>query len=95
MALLQELYPDFMSMSDEGRTLFIRAYRDKRLEDLQEVTSYSVRKTSERLTDAEKALLKSLGIKVKDLKALKSLCSGEVDLDDEEEDVDGIPRFEA
>jgi ornithine cyclodeaminase/alanine dehydrogenase-like protein (mu-crystallin family) len=93
VAKLEQLYPDFMSMSEVEQTEFIRAYRNKRITDLQEVTNYTAKKNTARLTDDEKALLKSLGISAKDLIALKSLTGGDQE-DEEEEDTDVIPGID-
>lgn len=95
MARLEDLFPDFVAMTYEEQIEFIRAYRARRAVDLQEVTTYAINKTANKLTPEEAALLKSLGIKAKDLRSLKALTLGEAEDDDDEEDEsDGIPRFE-
>jgi hypothetical protein len=92
MAKLEDLYEDFMALSEEEQTLFIRKYREKRAKDLLEITTYTIRKNTTKLSDEEKALLKSLGIKAGDLTALRGLIGGDQDDEDEEEDSD-VPRF--
>lgn len=93
VAKLEDLFIDFMSLSEEDQTLFIRKYRDKRSKDLLEITTYTIRKNTTKLSDEEKALLKSLGIKAADVNALKGLIGGDQDDDEEEEETD-VPRFE-
>jgi hypothetical protein len=93
MARLEDLFPDFTLMNEEQQTAFVRAYRARRAVDLLEVTTYAVKKAANKLTPEESALLKSLGISAKDLRSLKALSLGEVEDEDNEEELDGIPRF--
>lgn len=94
MAKLEDLFQDFMSLSEEEQTLFIRRYRDKRAKDLLEITTYTIRKNTTKLSDEEKSLLKSLGIKASDLNALKGLIGGDQDTDEDDEEETDVPRFE-
>lgn len=67
---LQGMYPVFCLLSEEEQHSFMHAYREKRLEDLSEVSLQSAEKVNS-LTDQEKALMKALGLTIKDLKTLK------------------------
>ena len=74
---LEDLYQNFMQLPAEEQELFVRRYREKRARDLEaepikkrgrsKGTSSSSRA---KLSPDEKALLKSLGLTLKELRAL-------------------------
>jgi hypothetical protein len=74
---LYKLFPNFTKLSSLKRIEFLRSYRNKRARELEE--NIKKKKGSGRisLSDEEKALIKALGIKVKDLKALKGSIDSE------------------
>lgn len=73
---LENLYPNFGKSPPEVQAAFISAYRLRRATDLATVLStkkpITVSKTSISLTDEEKAIMKLLGLKQKDVLALRS-----------------------
>lgn len=91
--LLRDLYPDFTKLTEEEQTNFIRAYRLRRSEDLKIITTFRIKKVSKGLSPEEKELLKALGLRAVDIRNLQDLNLSEQNTDDEEEEVDGIPRF--
>ncbi len=91
--LLRDLYPDFTKLTEEEQTNFIRAYRLRRSEDLKIITTFRIKKVSKSLSPEEKELLKALGLRAVDIRNLQDLNLSEQNTDDEEEEVDGIPRF--
>ena len=76
---LEQLYKNFGSSSVEDQTAYIVEYRLKRAKDLETIPkskpSTTSKKISYELTDEEKALMKLLGIKKRDLEALRSATS--------------------
>jgi hypothetical protein len=70
---LYELFPNFLKLSFSERTKFIRTYRAKRALELEEGIKNKKKSSKVVLTEEEKALIKSLGITQKDLKALKEI----------------------
>lgn len=90
---LRDLYPDYTQMTDNEQTSFIRAYRERRSEDLKVVTNFRIKKVSNSLSAEEKELLKALGLRAVDIKTLQSLNIENEEADSDEEEVDGIPRF--
>ncbi len=67
---LQEMYPTFVLLSSEEQDAFMIRYREKRLQDLSDITPKDAEKVNG-LTAEEKAIMKALGISAKDLKMLK------------------------
>jgi hypothetical protein len=76
---LEQLYKNFGSSSVEDQTAYIVEYRLKRAKDLETIPKSKPTTTSKKvtydLTDEEKALMKLLGIKKRDLEALRSATS--------------------
>jgi hypothetical protein len=76
---LEQLYKNFGSSSVEDQTAYIVEYRLKRAKDLETIPkskpSTTSKKISYELTDEEKALMKMLGLKKKDIEALRSATS--------------------
>lgn len=82
---LENLYENFGLVSYEKQLDFISLYRLKRAEDLRGPSTYPKRKSTKStvkrskidlsLTDEEKALIKMLGIKQKDILALRAITS--------------------
>jgi hypothetical protein len=71
---LEELYPNYNEMSQEERLAFVAGYRFKRASDLSHTEEPSAKKQGLLvLTEEEKVLMKLLGIKQKDIKALRAL----------------------
>lgn len=94
---LENLYPNFGLMSVEKQVEFVSAYRFKRQMELDSVKSVGKTKTQSvkhskiELSDDEKALMKLLGIKAKDIETLRgAMKSEEVSSDDEEIFADNI-----
>ena len=69
---LYELFPDFTKLSSLERMKFLRSYRAKRALELENNIK-NKRKSKLSLTQEEKDLMKSLGIKQKDLALLKEI----------------------
>lgn len=72
---LQDLYKNFGESSPEEQLEFIRSYRLKRAKDLEEIQKVKESKTQKEgveLSSEEKALMKMLGLRQKDLKSLHS-----------------------
>jgi len=74
---LENLYLNFGKASAEGQAAYISAYRLRRAEDMAKPSTRtkkgSVNTSKIDLSDAEKALMKMLGLKQKDMKALQAL----------------------
>jgi hypothetical protein len=66
-----QLYPNFLSLSPLEKEVFIRKYREERAFDLER--SLKRKRASISLTEEEKTILKTLGIKKKDLLTLKEI----------------------
>lgn len=75
MAKLEELFPHFPEDDEAGQDEFVRKYREKRAQDLAQVTEYAAKKKRENLSESEKALLKKLGISISKFKELKNSMS--------------------
>ena len=69
---LYELFPNFIKLSSLERVKFLRSYRAKRALELENNIK-NKRKNKLSLTQEEKDLMKSLGIKQKDLALLKEI----------------------
>jgi hypothetical protein len=69
---LYELFPNFIKLSSLERMKFLRSYRAKRAMELENNIK-NKRKSKLSLTQEEKDLMKSLGIKQKDLALLKEI----------------------
>lgn len=87
---LENLYPNFGLMPVEKQVEFVSAYRFKRQMELDSAKSVgkakiqSVKRSKIELSDEEKALMKLLGIKAKDIETLRgAMKSEEVSSDDE------------
>lgn len=76
---LEDLYNNFGRSSPEEQLAYIVEYRLRRAKDLETIPkskpSTTSKKISYELTDEEKALMKLLGIKKRDLEALRSATS--------------------
>lgn len=88
---LENLYPNFMKLSYEDQIAFITSYRQRRAMDLENVTiktvarKKSVKDSKIELSAEEKNLMKMLGLKMKDVEALRdSLKVQETPSNDEE-----------
>lgn len=71
---LEQMYPDFNSMSDNDQTLFVRAYRARRAIELTIPQTYQKKKkepTGPTLSEEDKALLRKFGITQKTLSNLQ------------------------
>ena len=79
---LEDLYPNFGNMNIEEQAVYVTQYRHKRAEDLQVFAPARVSKKPKQnkleLTTEEKLLMKALGLKQKDMLALKSSVGEEV-----------------
>ncbi len=82
---LYELYPKFESLSDEDRCKFVAQYRKQRSLDLTKTSKDKSKKEKESITafsNEEKLMMKLLGLKAKDLRALKAMkLEQEVDIE--------------
>jgi len=74
---LEDLYENFGKASPEAQLEFIAAYRLRRAKDLETIpkakSSSSPKKTSLELSEEEKILMAILGLKKKDIIALRDL----------------------
>ena len=77
---LENLYTNFGLMSVEDQSAFVHSYRARRQADLDstkpvpvKARAASAKGSKIELSETEKALMKSLGIKVKDLAILRSM----------------------
>ena len=71
---LENLYPNFGQIPPEEQLAYISLYRFKRAEDMSKPATYKrkkVVKTKVEFSEEDKALMKLLGLKPKDLLALK------------------------
>jgi hypothetical protein len=88
---LEQLYPDFSSLPSEAQTADLSAYRLRRAQDLNKPPAEKKPTTGKRsqydlsLTDEDKALMKMLGIKPKDLLALRA-ATAEPEVEENESD---------
>lgn len=84
---LEELYPNYNEMTQEERFAFVAGYRFKRASDLSRTEEPSAKKQGLLvLTEEEKVLMKLLGIKQKDIKALRALQGEEPPSEETPED---------
>lgn len=93
MAKLESLFPHYplVDGSEADQEAFIQAYRARRAQDLIQVTEFSAKKKRESLTDDEKALLKTLGIKASDYKRLKEALPDVEEEVEEKEEMENDP----
>lgn len=90
---LENLYSNFADQSSEEQIAFVIAYRQRRAEDMSRLVSTKVKgkkSTSGKesiidLSDEEKTLMKALGLKKKDMIALRQLSSVEEPQAEEDE----------
>jgi hypothetical protein len=76
------MFPNFGESPPVQQAEFIAAYRLRRASDLATIPSTkksNVKKPSLELTDEDKALMKKLGLKQKDIMALREAASDEVE----------------
>jgi hypothetical protein len=91
MAKLEDLYTDFLSLTPNMQEMAFLTYAQRRQEDLLSGVRFVTKKprkaTTEtiQLTDAEKKLMKSLGLKQSDLVKLRTSIAIPEDEDDEDE----------
>jgi len=96
MAKLENLYPNFLSLADNMQEITFLTYAKRRQEDLLSGVRFVTKKprkaTAEtlQLTDAEKKLMKSLGLKQADLLKLRTSIALPEEEDDEDEDEDEL-----
>jgi len=85
---LENLYLNFGTSSPEAQAEYISAYRLRRAQDLEKIPTPKKKggsvKTRLELTDEEKTIMKLLGLKQKDIFALRA-TSLEAEEDDAEE----------
>lgn len=86
---LENLYPNFGTASPEDQAAFMSAYRFRRAEDMAKPSTWPKTKTKASgkssiidLSEEEKALMKLLGLKRKDMITLKALTETESEEDD-------------
>lgn len=88
---LENLYPNFGTASPEDQAAYISVYRLRRAEDLAKLSTYKKRQSSisskPELTEEEKVVMRMLGLKQKDILALRA------SLEVEEESDNGIELF--
>ena len=79
---LENLYPNFGRATPAEQAAYIASYRLKRAQDLAQETKVkavsrsktsSAKKAKIELSDDEKKIMKMLGLKVKDIEALRSV----------------------
>jgi hypothetical protein len=88
---LSQLFKNFGTSTPEEQAEFIALYRLRRAEDMEKPSTYkkklsaSPKKTVEKLTlsDEEKALMKLLGLKQKDILAMRAVTT---EIEDEIQD---------
>jgi len=75
---LENLYLNFGTSSSEAQAEYITAYRLRRAQDLEKIPTSKKKGVTAKprleLTDEEKAIMKLLGIKQKDIFALRSIA---------------------
>jgi hypothetical protein len=75
---LQDLYPNFSLMNDSAQEQFIGEYRERRFKELNSVVPTSSKKESSvGLTPEEKLAISLLGLKRKDILALRAITPPE------------------
>jgi hypothetical protein len=87
---LDQLYENFGLASPERQQAMVAAYRLRRAEDMAKPSTYKKKKQSTakpklELTEQEKLVAKLLGLKPKDILALRSATSVEEDITDDNE----------
>ena len=85
---LQQLYEDFATLSPAGQLEFVFSYRKARAMDLVEVKTKSKQPVVSKIdiSDEEKVVMKLLGLKMKDILALRTMNMQEEP--DEDNDTD-------
>lgn len=78
---LEELYPDFSTALPEVQLHLVARYRQRRAEDMAKPNTYKVKKKKKpkkkavnlatQLTENEKVLMKTLGLKKKQILAMR------------------------
>jgi hypothetical protein len=92
---LEELYPNYNEMTQEERFAFVAGYRFKRASDLSHTEEPSAKKQGLLvLSEEEKVLMKLLGIKQKDIKALRALKDEPPEVEGEETPEDDAVLFD-
>jgi O-glycosyl hydrolase len=87
---LENLYPNFGKSPPEEQQKFMVEYRLRRSTDLAAIPPTSKKSTVKTskidisLTDEEKAIMKMLGLKAKDIAALKASVQEEIATDDKD-----------
>jgi hypothetical protein len=81
---LEQMYLDFTQMDEPAQVFFIQEYRKKRLYDLSHVVTKTKTSSKVELTEEEKVMARLLGLKTKDMIALRAIGP----LDEEEESGD-------
>ena len=91
---LKDLFENFGKASSEQQLAYIISYRIKRSQDLEKILSVKKKQSAKTskidLSEEEKALMKLLGIKQKDIIALRNSTDTS---DDVEESGDGSELF--
>lgn len=76
---LENLYLNFGDASSESQAMYISLYRLRRAQDLERIPSSKKRSVSVKprleLTEEEKVVMKMLGLKQKDIIALRSMST--------------------
>ena len=87
---LENLYQNFGLLPPEGQLAYLTEYRKKRAEDMAKPNTYKFRKTKSTvkrskidLSDEEKALMKVLGLKQKDMMMLRDAVTEEEVVEDD------------
>jgi hypothetical protein len=70
---LSQMYLDFNQMDEPAQVFFIQEYRKKRQYDLSHVVTKTKTSSKLELTEDEKVMVKLLGLKPKDIMALRAL----------------------
>lgn len=91
MAKLEELFtPHFTDMTPAEQLDFISTYRSRREKDLLIITEYTKKRRVSNLNDADRAMMKALGLSQKDLKTLQEMSAmfgpDSIEENDEESD---------
>jgi len=85
---LEELYQDFALLDPVGKLSFVSEYRVLRSYNLKSEVNVKTRKVPETtsFTEQEKLLMKLLGLKAKDLRALKALKEERSEVEETDDD---------
>lgn len=90
--LLEQLYTNFLSLSPEDQLAFVAGYRARRSIELEIPSKKGKKKSSSKsetskivLSDEEKILCTVMGLKPKDILALRSLQSAPAESCDDED----------